>query len=57
LSQRAVIGPIANEDLLKDIDRRIVTLFEVAEVVPKCDCGHAGRMVIRPLIVDLSYFV
>ena len=36
-----MIGPIANKDLLKEIDRRIVTLFEVAEVVPKCDCGDS----------------
>lgn len=36
-SQRAVTGPIANEDTLKEIDRRIVTLMEVAEVVPNND--------------------
>jgi hypothetical protein len=42
-SQRAVIGPIANKDLLKEIDRRIVTLFAMAEVVPKCDCGLNPR--------------
>jgi hypothetical protein len=32
--------PFAKEDSLEKINRRIVTLMEMAEVVPKCDCGH-----------------
>jgi hypothetical protein len=38
---------IANQDLLQEICRRIVKPFGLAQVVPKCDCGHLARRLGR----------
>ena len=46
----------ANEDSPEKINRRIITLFEMAEVVPKADCGHTvvPTLVNRPLEINCA---